>query len=75
MENICWQSMIIILSFAYSESYLHKKIARLSFRDKGTFNSESAVDMSNRHIKVPKIAPALLFPINGMNCSEKILIF
>ena len=42
---------------------------------KGTFNSESAVDMSNRHIKVPKIAPALLFPINGMNCSEKILIF
>ena len=45
------------------------------FKVKGTFYSESAVDMSNRHIKVPKIAPALLFPINGMNCSEKILIF
>ena len=26
-------------------------------------------------IKVPKIAPELLFPISGMNCSDKMLIF
>ena len=31
--------------------------------------------MWNRQIKVPKIAPELLFPINGMNCSDKMLIF
>ena len=41
---------------------------------KGTFNSESAVEMWNRHIKVPKIAPKLLFPISGMNSSVKMLI-
>ena len=30
---------------------------------KGTFYSESAGEMWNRHIKVPKIAPELLFPM------------
>ena len=43
--------------------------------DKGTFYSESAGEMWNRHIKVPKIAPELLFPISGMNLSDKMLIF
>ena len=42
---------------------------------KGTFYSESAGEMWNRHIKVPKIAPELFFPISGMNCSDKMLIF
>ena len=28
---------------------------------RGRFYSESAVEMSNRHIKVPKIVPGLLF--------------
>ena len=42
---------------------------------KGTFISESAAKMSNRHIKVPKIAPALLFPISSMIFIEKTLIF
>ena len=37
---------------------------------KGTFYSESGGEMWNRHIKVPKIAPELLFPISGMNCSD-----
>ena len=39
------------------------------------FISESAVKMWNRHIKVPKIAPALLFPISSMIFIEKTLIF
>ena len=26
-------------------------------------------------VKVPKIAPGLLFPISGMNCSHKMLMF
>ena len=42
---------------------------------KGTFYSESAVEIWNRHIKVPKIAPELLFPISGMNFSVKMLNF
>ena len=39
------------------------------------FYSESADEMWNHHINVPKIAPELLFPISGMNCSDKMLIF
>ena len=35
----------------------------------GTFYSESNGEIWNRHIKVPKIAPALLFSISGMNFS------
>ena len=42
---------------------------------KGAFYSEIAGEMWNRLIKVPKNAPELLFPINGMNCSDEILIF
>ena len=42
---------------------------------KGTFYSESAGEMWNRHIKVPKIVPGLLFPVGDMNCSDKMLIF
>ena len=38
----------------------------------GRFYTESAGEMWNRHIKVPKIAPELLFPISCMNCSDKI---
>ena len=41
---------------------------------KGTFYSESAGEMWNRHIKVPKIVPGLLFPVRHMNCSNKIII-
>ena len=41
---------------------------------KGMFNSESAVHMSNRHIKVPKIEPALLFLVSSKIIIEKILI-
>ena len=33
---------------------------------KGTFYSETAGEMWNRRTKVPKIAPELLFPINGI---------
>ena len=42
---------------------------------KGMFYSESAGEMWNRHIKVPKIAPELLFRISDMNCSDKMLNF
>ena len=42
---------------------------------KGTFYSESAGEMWNRHTKVPKIAPELLFRINGMNCGVKMVMF
>ena len=38
-----------------------------------TFNSESAGEMWN--LKVQKIAHEHLFPISGMDCSDKILIF
>ena len=41
---------------------------------KGTFYSESTGEIRNRHTKVPKIAPELLFLINGMNCSDKMAI-
>ena len=41
---------------------------------KGTFYSESAGEMWNRHIKVPKIVPGLLFPERNMNC-DNIIIF
>ena len=51
-----------MLKHSLLHTYLHK----------GTFYSESAREMWNRHIKVPKIAPELLFPISGMNCSDKI---
>ena len=42
---------------------------------KGTFYSESAGEMWNRHIKVPKIVSGLLFPVSDMNWSNKMLIF
>ena len=35
------------------------------------FYSERAGKMWNRHIKVPKIAPELLFAISGMNYSDR----
>ena len=41
---------------------------------KGTFYSESAGEMWNRHIKVPKIVHGLLFPLDNMNCSNKMSI-
>ena len=43
---------------------------------KGMLYSESAGEMWNHLIKVPKIkiAPELLFPLSGMNCSDKMLI-
>ena len=41
---------------------------------KGTFYSVSAGEIWNRHIKVPKIAPGLLFPVIDMNCCNKMLI-
>ena len=31
--------------------------------------------MWNSQIKVPKIAPELLFPVSAMNCRDKMLIF
>ena len=42
---------------------------------KGTFYSESDDEMWNRHIKVPKIVPGLLFPVSDMKCSNKMIIF
>ena len=42
---------------------------------KGTFYSEGAGEMWNRHIKVPKIVPELLFLVSDMNCSDKMLNF
>ena len=42
---------------------------------KGTFYSESAGEMWNRHIRVPKIVPGLLFFVQNMNCSNKMMIF
>ena len=41
---------------------------------KGTFYSVSAGDIWNRHIKVPKIAPGILFPVIDTNCYNKMLI-
>ena len=42
---------------------------------KGTFYSESAGEMWNRHVKVPKIVPGLIFPVDDMNGNHKMLIF
>ena len=42
---------------------------------KGTFYSESAGEMWNRHIKVPKIVIRFIFPVSDINCSIKMLIF
>ena len=42
--------------------------------NKGTFYSERACEMWNRHIKVPKIVPGPLFPVSDMNCSNKMII-
>ena len=42
---------------------------------KGAFYSESGEEMWNRHIKVPKIAPGLFFPVCNMNFSDKMLFF
>ena len=41
---------------------------------KGMFYSESGGEMSNRHIKVPKIVSGPLFPVSDMNCSNKVMI-
>ena len=49
-----------------------KNIYLFHFTDKGTFYSKSAGEMLNRHMKVPKIAPELLFPISGMNLFKAI---
>ena len=38
------------------------------------FYSESAGEMWNRHIKVPKIVHGLLFPVGNMTCSNKMYI-
>ena len=40
---------------------------------KGTFYSESAGEMWNRHIKVPKIVPGPLFPVSDMSCGNKMV--
>ena len=42
---------------------------------KGTFYLESAGEMWNRHIKVPKIVPGLLFTVSDINRGNKILVF
>ena len=36
--------------------------------------SESAAEMSNWHIKVPKIVPEPLFPVRNMICNDKMII-
>ena len=46
-----------------------------TFLLKGTFYSESAGEMWNRHIKVLKIVLWLLFPVSNMNCCYKMLVF
>ena len=38
------------------------------------FYSESAIEMSNRHIRVPKIVLGPFFPIRNMICSNKLKI-
>ena len=50
-------------------------LAVLTYLPKGTFYSESDGEMWNRHIKVPKIVPGLLFPVSDMNWSNKMLNF
>ena len=50
------------------------RICHFLWSSKGTFHSEIAGEI-NRHKKVPKIAPELLFLISGMNFSVKMLIF
>ena len=42
--------------------------------DKGTFYSERAAEMWNRHIKVPKVVLGLLFPVRNMNYSNKMIV-
>ena len=37
--------------------------------------TQKLLEIWNRIIKVPKIAPELLFPISGMNFSVQMLIF
>ena len=54
--------------------------AKLNFHgplvcSKGTFYSESAGEIWNRHVKVLKIVSGLLFPVNHMISSNKMLIF
>ena len=41
---------------------------------KGTFYSESAGEMWNRHVKVPKNVPGLLIPVRIMKCCNKMTI-
>ena len=41
---------------------------------KGTFYSEKAVEMSNRHIKVPKIVLGPLFPVRNIISSNMMII-
>ena len=57
-------------------SNLHNKV-RMLFQvlGKGTFYSEGAGDLCNLQINEPNIAPELLFPVNDMNGSDKMLIF
>ena len=42
---------------------------------KGTFYSESGGEMSNRHIKVPKIVSGPLFPVRNIISSNIMIIW
>lgn len=42
---------------------------------KGTLYSESAGEMWNRHMKVPKIVHDLLILVGNINCTNKMSIF
>ena len=55
-----WSGFVPIIA-----DFVTDDLTRVEIR-KGTFFSESAVEMWNRHIKVPKIAPEILFPISGI---------
>ena len=63
------------VKFSFSEKATKiSTIGLMVWTVKGTFYSESAVEMSNRHIKVPKIVPGPKFPVSDMNCSNKMII-
>ena len=42
--------------------------------DKGMFYSERAIEMSNRHIKVPKIVPGPSYPVRNIISSNIMII-
>jgi hypothetical protein len=63
------------VKFSFSEKATKiSTIGLMVWTVKGTFYSESAVEMSNRHIKVPKIVPGPSYPVRNIISSNIMII-